>query len=564
MFKVITRIALGGAVAAAAASLAVPTTAATAATANKPRPRVAALSQHAGSTAGGIWVVIRGTHLRHVKSVRFGAARAAKVRVIAGRLRVLAPPHASGRVNVRVRTSAGLSNAVAADRFTYRNPPSIVSIAPASSGISGGGVITVHGSGFTTAGAAVTFGTTKATTVKVLSASELTAVVPPHAAGIVDVRVRNAVASSKPTNADHFHYVQAVAIAAGTTHSCAVLAEGTVECWGDNSWGELGDGTTSWSPRPVVVKGIDNAVAATAGSQDTCTLLADQTVRCWGDNVYGELGNGSNTPSSVPVQVSGLTGVTAIAADFGNGNTQSVCAVKSDHTVWCWGRNAEGELGAGVIGGSSSTPVPVAGISHAVAISGGLHAFCALLDNGSVSCWGANNVDQLGTGQPTNQPSAVPVYPDLNGIRSVGNGGDATCAVFTSGGMRCWGYGHQGQIGNGDVQSAHTPAHVTGITTATATTSGSDHECALLTGGDAQCWGDNTYGQLGSSQPVAYSATPTPVSGLHHVAAIAARGWHTCALTSDGRVLCWGANSAGELGDGSTVGRVTPLPVALR
>jgi alpha-tubulin suppressor-like RCC1 family protein len=198
----------------------------------------------------------------------------------------------------------------------------------------------------------------------------------------------------------------ATAIAAGFYHTCALLTGGSVECWGNNASGELGNGMSGFyvgSLTPVAVSGITTATAIAAGFHHTCAVLADGSVACWGDNILGELGNGTTTDSSTPVAVSGITTATAIAA--GHSDT---CVVLTGGSVDCWGYNAVGELGNGTTT-NSSTPVAVSGITTATAIATTFLHTCALLAGGSVECWGENYYGELGNGTTTNSstPAAV-------------------------------------------------------------------------------------------------------------------------------------------------------------
>ena len=197
----------------------------------------------------------------------------------------------------------------------------------------------------------------------------------------------------------------ATAIATGSDHTCALLAGGTVDCWGDNRYGELGDGTTTASFTPVAVSGITNATAITAaaGGDHTCALLAGGTVDCWGYNETGQLGNGTTTDSSSPIAVVGLTNATDIAAGW-----SQTCALLAGGAADCWGDNGNGELGDGTTS-NSSTPVAVSGLTNATAIAAGSGETCVLLAGGAVDCWGYNNYGELGDGTTTDSSVPVPV-----------------------------------------------------------------------------------------------------------------------------------------------------------
>ena len=191
----------------------------------------------------------------------------------------------------------------------------------------------------------------------------------------------------------------AVGVAAGGGEACAVFAAGTIKCWGDDESGQLGDGVdhtipgtdASFSTEPVEVSGISDARAVAVGDGHACALLAGGSVERWGRNVNGELGDGTSSNRSTPVQVSGISDATAITA-----GTFHTCALRAGGAVACWGDNESGELGDGT-SIDRSTPVQVSGISNATAVTAGNHT-CALIAGGAVDCWGDNEAGELGDG----------------------------------------------------------------------------------------------------------------------------------------------------------------------
>jgi alpha-tubulin suppressor-like RCC1 family protein len=348
--------------------------------------------------------------------------------------------------------------------------------------------------------------------------------------------------------------------------TCAVLGSGEILCWGWNDYGQLGNGTNLGSAEPVAVVGLSSAAGSLAvggaGGRHFCALLESGGIKCWGANDYGQLGDNTFDSRNTAVYVSGvISGVRALSA--GSWHT---CALLDEGAVRCWGRNDSGQLGDGTIE-HSSVPGFVTGLGSGVydIAAGGFHT-CALLNSGGVTCWGSNIVGQLGggaTGLTSTVPAAVPSLPV--GVASVSGGGQHTCALLNSGGVKCWGSNEFGQLGNGTTAGSMEPVDVTGLATeAAALSAGCNHTCILTAGRGVQCWGSNEFGQLGDGT-TADSLEPHGVAGLDSgVFSLASGCTHTCALRSDGRIMCWGENLDGQLGDGTNVSRPSPVEVSFR
>jgi alpha-tubulin suppressor-like RCC1 family protein len=392
-------------------------------------------------------------------------------------------------------------------------------------------------------------------------------------------------------------------IAAGRSHTCAVRANGTVACWGNNDSGQIGDGTFGGTRlTPVAVPNLTNVVAIALGESHSCALKADGTARCWGLNSTGQLGSGTITDSAVPQLVSGLTNAVAIAAGGTLGSSHT-CALLADGTARCWGANGSGQLGAGS-GPGSSIPIPVPGLAKAVSIAVGETHSCAMVSIGATFCWGFNGSGQLGDGTTASKPQ--PTLVSLEATVAIAGGNSHTCAIRNDGTAWCWGGNLLGQLGINSTTSQSAPRLVVNLSNPVAIAGGFGHTCAVVADGTARCWGDNSLGQLGdnsttqrltpvvvttstvlklqpaqlttsaqltSSQPTTQFTTssqlspnfgtisPTIGGSLTNVVQITTGRRHTCALFANGSVMCWGDNSAGQLGIGSLANQVIPASV---
>jgi len=388
--------------------------------------------------------------------------------------------------------------------------------------------------------------------------------------------------------------------------ACARFDTGLAECWGRNEFGQLGLGDTrnrgaepqDMEPGLPVLSFADPRVAQIAhGGNFGCALLGDKSTRCWGYNEQGQLGLGDKLPrGGAPSDM----GAALSAVDFGAGRSASsvavgsfhACALLGDATLRCWGNASFGQLGLGDTNHRGDQPGEMGAALPAVdlgagrtakSVALGLFHTCAILDNNSVKCFGRNDFGQLGLGdtnhrgdQPGELGAALPAV-DLGAGRTalqLALGTLHTCAVLDDGSVKCWGYGSNGQLGQGDPgdrgfapnqMGASLPAIDLGPgRTATLLAAGNGHTCAVLDNGSVKCWGFAAYGQLGlgdtqnrgdGAQEMGANLPALDLGAGRVAREIGAGDGHTCARLDDGSVKCWGRNFEGQLGLGDTVSR---------
>ncbi|MFI4990412.1 MAG: IPT/TIG domain-containing protein [Solirubrobacterales bacterium] len=346
-----------------------------------------------------------------------------------------------------------------------------------------------------------------------------------------------------------------------------------VAAWGYNGSGQLGNGTSTISRVPGAVAGLSEVTAVAAGGEHGLALLANGTVRAWGNNRMGQLGNGTTTNGKVPLPVSGLSNVVAVAA----GKEHST-ALLANGTVMAWGGNEEGQLGGGTKALKSTVPVAVKGLSGVTAIAAGGDFNLARLSNGTVMAWGAGGEGQLGNGKKSKSSTPV-VVKGLSGVTAIAAGGEHGLALLSDGTVMSWGSNLARQLGmpsefkvvkedeeefleeEEEPENSDVPGAVQALSGAIAVAAGAEHSLALLGDGEVMAWGANSNGQLGNGSQAAASNMPTAVGGLGGVTAIAAGARHNLALLSGGSVEAWGYNPDGQLGDGSNLN--SPVAVAI-
>jgi alpha-tubulin suppressor-like RCC1 family protein len=349
--------------------------------------------------------------------------------------------------------------------------------------------------------------------------------------------------------------VASAAVAAGGSHSLALRDDGTVWAWGYNFNGQLGDGTTTQRSTPVSLNALTGVSAIAVGTNHSLALRSDGTVWAWGSNFNGQLGDGTTTQRTVPTQVSGLTGVTAIAA----GVSHSL-ALKSDGSVWAWGYNINGQLGDGSTT-QRTVPTQVSSLSAVAGIGAGSSHSLAVKVDGSVWTWGLNSSGQLGDGTTTQRTAPVQVS-GLAGVSAAAGGATHSLGVKTDGSVWAWGSNLYGQLGDGTtIGQQLTPVQAVLTPAAAGGDGGGSHSLARAGDGSVWAWGVNTTGQLGDGTTT-LRRSPVQVSGLVGVAHVSAGSNHSLAVTSDGTLWAWGDNTYGKLGDGTTAQRNTPVKVS--
>ena len=355
-------------------------------------------------------------------------------------------------------------------------------------------------------------------------------------------------------------------LAVGSLHSCALTAAGAAYCWGQNSYGQLGDGSSTTRAIPVAVAGAPAFTEIVAGAFHTCALTAEGAAWCWGYGHSGNLGDGTTTYARpTPAPVAGGHRFVELAA-----GRIFTCGRRADGVALCWGNDLFGQLGDDPAFATRTTPTPVAGGHAFVALDAGDESTCAVRTDGAAFCWGRGQNGQLGidNGFVAYQPTPAPVRGATR-FRTIGVGEFAGCALTDAGVAHCWGSNVAGETGLGtfdgysfDPRPVVMPAGVAAFRGLRVGDEG--HVCALAaTDGTAYCWGHNTFGQLGDGSLAARNV-PTRVADADRYAVIAPGGVHTCGITTAGAAKCWGLDDAGQLGDGSP-GRdrvTTPRPVA--
>ena len=353
-------------------------------------------------------------------------------------------------------------------------------------------------------------------------------------------------------------------VTSGASHSCAILDDRSVSCWGLNDNGQLGDESriSSLGPQKASMPLGRDAVEISSGSYHTCALLDDGSIRCWGSNSFGQLGDGTTIERTSPVPVDLGAGVSAIGVSSGESHT---CAVLTDNRVKCWGLNANGQLGDGTTIDRHTPVYSSMGGIGALMVSAGSYHTCAITIERNVMCWGENWNGQLGDSSNTDRKRPVEVtIPSNSSAVSIDSGAFHSCLGMNDGSMFCWGYNAHGQLGNGENLDSNRPipSALSSDLLLMEIEVGLFHSCGLFDSGEVACWGDNSHGQLGDGTEVAHS-TPEVIILSTNATSISVGHRHTCVIFEDASLKCWGANEFGQIGDGGTTDSSTPQDVDL-
>lgn len=346
-------------------------------------------------------------------------------------------------------------------------------------------------------------------------------------------------------------------VSAGNNHTCVLSARRGAYCWGADTAGQVGSDSTGRDRlRPGPVVGGLSFTSVSAGWRHTCALTPAGAAYCWGDNTFGQLGDGTLIQRLAPTAVSG--GHTFSVVTVGNLHS---CALTTAGAAYCWGSNGSGQLGDSTTTQRQAPVLVHGGLTFTALSAGGTHT-CGLTSSGAY-CWGDNTSGAIGDGTIMQRMSPVPVASSGVTFAGISAGSNLTCGLTSAGNAYCWGDNALGQVGSGDSVNQHsTPFPVAGGLAFAIVSAGHLHACGVTKTGAGYCWGNNGSSELGIGVSGGARLVPTAVTGsLTFVtisAALSSNYPFSCGLTSTGAAYCWGWNGSGELGSGTTVESSTP------
>ena len=342
---------------------------------------------------------------------------------------------------------------------------------------------------------------------------------------------------------------------AGFSYTCAIKEDGTNWCWGANGAGQTGVGNTNDYFVPVQTTGPVRWLEVSGSMAGmTCGIGTDKQGYCWGDNDYGQFGDGTQIDSLTPKAIPGLENIVQISV----GNIHG-CAIKADKTAVCWGDNTNGAVGTNTPPSQAPYPVDAPGATWSQ-VSAGHYYSCGIKTDGTAWCWGINTNGKLGDNTTTQR--SVPTAVSTTGVQTwsqISAGYNHTCGIKTDGTGWCWGNNGNGRLGDGTTTVSRVPKQFAVGTTWKQVSAGSDHTCGIKTDGSAWCWGYNQWGRLGDGTTTTRQS-PTKVTGnLEPFVAISSSTEHSCAMKDTGQVYCWGFGYYGNLGQGTQNNSSTPI-----
>ena len=355
--------------------------------------------------------------------------------------------------------------------------------------------------------------------------------------------------------------VSSSTISLGYSHSAAITEDGSLYLWGDNDYGQLGNGTEEDSSIPIKI--MDNVAAVSLGTEHSAAITEDGSLYLWGNNDYGQLGNGTEEESSTPIKI--MDNVVEVSL----GGRHSA-AITEDGSLYLWGDNYRGELGNGISGGDrygynkgidSSTPIKI--MDNVATVSLGPHHSAGITEDGSLYLWGYNYSGQLGNS--TTEDSSTPIKI-MDNVATVSLGMEHSAAITEDSSLYLWGYNGEGQLGNGSTNNSSTPIKI--MDNVAAVSLGYWHSAAITEDGSPYLWGENNFGQLGNGNSGGYFMDydegidgSTPIKIMDNVAAVSLGFFHSAAITEDGSLYLWGNNDDGQLGNGTTRKSSTPIKI---